>query len=233
MDVLKSPGGYRFLPVDGPFSAGVAAEPGYRIVRVRVPRHTPLEAGFQLVEETLGAAGRPLTSLCAMELRIPQPLTREGFAEFNKGYVAQHERWGLRVDGHLSPARTNVAPELEPPPGPSLHAFCHTVEGQGRPTFVISGAPEPPGTEGGLAAYWAAMGDIMEERMGALGVGWEDATETQFYGTRADHQLFDDEHLGHFRELVRPGLRWHFSRPPVDELRLEIDVRALARETWV
>ena len=233
MDVFRSPGGFRFLPVDGPFSAGVAAEPGFRIVRVRAPRYTPLEEGFRLVEATLEAAGRPLTSLCAMELRIPKPLSRDGFAEFNRGYVAQHERWGLRIDGHLSPARTNVAPELEPPPGPSLHAFCHTVEGEGRPTFVISGAPEPPGTEGGPAAFWKAMGDIMEERMTALGVGWDDVTETQFYGTRADHEVFGEARLAHLGELVRPGLRWYLSRPPVDELRLEIDVRALARETWV
>ena len=133
MSLIKSPGGFRFLPTDGPFSQGVAAEPGFQIVRVRAPRHTPLADGFRLVESTLERAGRPLAALCAMELRIPQPLTAEGFNEFNQGYVAQHDQWGLRVEGHLQAARTNVAPELEPPPGPSLHAFCHTIEARAGP----------------------------------------------------------------------------------------------------
>ncbi len=91
---MTSPGGFRFLPTDGPFSAGVAADPGFQIVRVYPSRYTPLEEGFQVVEETLAAAGRPLNALCAMELRIPKPLTREGFDRFNRGYVEQHEKWG-------------------------------------------------------------------------------------------------------------------------------------------
>jgi len=230
MSFIKSPGGFRFLPTDGPFSQGVAAEPGFQIVRVRAPRHTPLEDGFRLVEETLERAGRPLAALCAMELRIPRPLTAAGFNEFNQGYIQQHERWGLRVEGHLPAARTNVAPELEPPPGPSLHAFCHTIEGQGRPTFVISGAPEPPGTEGGLGAYWDAMARIMEERMGALQVSWEDVNDVQFYGTVSAHETFAQA-----RQLMpaaRHGVRWFLSRPPVEGLELELDVRGLARDTW-
>src|SRR2546430_15159622 len=93
VSLIKSPGGFRFLPTDGPFSQGVAAEPGFQIVRVRAPRHTPLDQGFRAVEQTLERAGRPLTALCAMELRIPKQLTQDGFNEFNKGYVAQHEKW--------------------------------------------------------------------------------------------------------------------------------------------
>ena len=234
-DLLRAPGGYRFLPTDGgPFSAGVVAEPGSQIVRVHLPHHTPLDEGFRVVERVLEAAGRPMDALCAMELRIPKPLTRAGFNEFNVGYVAQHERWGLRVDGHMAPARTNVAPEVEAPAQPCLHAFCHTVRADAqRKTFVISGAPEPPGTEGGVAAYWEAIVDTLDERMRSLGVGWDDVTDAQIYGTRADHELFGDAALPRFEELARPGLRWFFSRPPMDELNLEIDVRGLARETWL
>src|SRR5207237_8261433 len=137
-----------------------------------------LTSGSTLVETTLAALGLPMAALCAMELRIPKPLTRDGFEDFNRPYVAQHDRWGLRVEGHLPTARTNVAPELEPPSEPALHAFCHTIEGQGpRATFVISGAPEAPGTEGGLAGYWASMAGTMHERLSALGVTWDDATE--------------------------------------------------------
>lgn len=234
VEAMKSSGGFRFLPTDAPFSAGVAAEPGYQIVRARTPRYTSLAEGFRIVEKTLEAEGRPLAAVCAMELRIPKPLSREGFDGFNVGYLAQLQRWGLAVNGRQPAARTNVAPETEPPEQPSLHAFCYTVEGVGRrDTFVISGAPEPPGTQGGLAAFWLSIAKTLEERMSALGVNWADATETQFYGTRAAHELFALQGLAHFNELVRPGLRWFFARPPVDSFNMEIDVRGLARESWL
>ena len=230
---MSSAGGFRFLAADGPFSDGVAAEPGHRIVRVHAPHATPLTDGFRLVEATLAALGRPMAALCAMELRIPRPLTRNEFEDFNRPYVAQHDRWGLRVEGHVPTARTNVAPEIDPPIQPVLHAFCHTIEGQGpRATFVISGAPEAPGTEGGLAGYWSSMAGTMHERMSALGVTWDDATESQFYGSRMDHELFAAQGLPRFAEMARPGLRWFFSRPPVDTLKLEVDVRGLAEERW-
>lgn len=234
METMKSPGGFHFLPTDGPFSGGVAADPGYQIVRVRAPRYTPLTEGFSMVEKTLEAEGRPLAALCAMELRIPRPLSRQAFDEFNAGYVAQLQRWGLAVNGHQPAARTNVAPEIEPPEQPSLHGFCYTVEGASdRATFVTSGAPEPPGTQGGLPAFWRAIAKTLDERMTALGVEWSDATETQIYCTRSDHQLFSAQGLSRFEELVRPGLRWFFSRPPIDSLNLEIDVRGLVRESWL
>jgi hypothetical protein len=200
---------------------------------VFAPRYTPLEEGFRLVEETLKAAGRPLAALCAMELRIPGPLTREGFDDFNVGYVAQHDRWGLRVEGRLPAARTNVAPEIDPPAQPILHAYCHTVEAAGsRDTFVISGAPEAPGTKGGLSEFWTDIVKTLDERMSALGVSWADATDAQFYGTRADHEIFAEIRLPRFEDLTRMGLRWFFSRPPVEFLNLEIDVRGLANESW-
>ena len=233
MDVMVSPGGFRFLPADGPFSGGVAAEPGYQVVRVRAHRYTSLADGFRTVEKVLEQAGRPLAALCAMELRIPAPLTREGFEAFNRPYIEQHKRWGLAIDAFIPTARTNVAPEFEPPKEPSLHAFCHTIEAEdARKTFVISGAAEPPGTKGGLGAYWSAIADTLDRRMQMLGLTWNDATEAQFYGTRADHEVFAAADLSRFEELIRPGLRWFFSRPPIDTLRLEIDVRGLAAESW-
>ncbi|HKC20470.1 MAG TPA: RidA family protein [Candidatus Dormibacteraeota bacterium] len=234
MALKQSPGGFRFLPTDGPFSAGVVAEPGFSIVRAHPRRGTELQEGFRLVEKHLEEAGRPMSALCAMELRIPKPLTRAGFDEFNRGYIAQHERWGLRLDGQMPAARTNVAPEFDPPNVASLHAFCYTVEASGeRKNFVVSGAPEPPGTEGGVASYWSAIVRILEDRIASLGVDWNDATETQLYGTRADYDMFAARDLRRFNELVAPGLRWFFSRPPIDDLHLEIDVRGLASEVWI
>jgi hypothetical protein len=234
MDVIKSPGGFRFLPTDGPFSAGVAAEPGFQIVRVHVPHHTSLTQGFRLVEDVIEGSGRPLAALCAMELRIPKPFSRTEWEDFNGGYVAQWKRWDATVDGHIPGARTNVAPEFDPPPGPCLHAFCYTAQPETpRNDFVISGTPEPEGTPGGLAEYWAAIAGEIEDRMTALGVTWGDATETQLYAMRADHELFASPGLQRLVELARPGLRWFFSRPPIDSLHIEVDVRGLTRESWL
>jgi hypothetical protein len=91
---------------------------------------------------------------------------------------------------------------------------------------------EPPGTEGGLPAFWNAIVQTIEANMTALDVAWAEVTEAQIYGTRADHQVFGESGLRRFGELVRPGLRWFFSRPPIDDLNLEIDVRGLASESW-
>ena len=232
MDVKRA-GGFRFLPVDGPFSAGVAADPGFEIARVHAPHHTALAKGFRLIEETLQGSGRPMTALCAIELRIPKPFGRAEWEDFNAGYVAQWKRWEATVDGRIPGARTNVAPEFAPPSEPCLHAFCYTAEADTRRhDFVISGTAEPEGTMGGLPAYWAAIAREIQDRMAALGVKWDDATETQFYGTRADHELFGSQGLPHLEELVRPGLRWFFSRPPIESLHLEVDVRGLTRESW-
>ena len=234
MDVKRA-NGFRFLPVDGPFSAGVAAEPGFDIVRVHAPHRTPLEKGFRLIEETLQKSKRPMTALCALELRVPKPFNRADWKVFNDGYVAQWNKWEATVDGRIPGARTNVAPEFNPPTEPGLHAFCYSVEagGPGGKDFVISGVPEPEGTPGGLKAYWAAIARELETRMSALGAGWDGATETQLYATRADHDLFESKDLARFAELVRPGLRWFFSRPPVETLNIEVDVRRLSHESWV
>ncbi len=68
--------------------------------------------------------------------------------------------------------------------------------------------------------------------MTALGVGWADATETQLYGTRADHQLFADGRLDRFAELVRPGLL--VLLPAADRHAAARDRRpGLAAETWL
>ena len=234
MQLVRSGGGFQFVPVDGPYSAGVVAEPGHAIVRVRAPRHTALADGFRLVEKTLAAAGRPRTALCAMELRVPRPLTRAGFDDFNRPYIAEMERLGAVVEGRVAAARTNVAPELDPPSEPTVHAFCFAIPSSvTQRTFVVSGVPERLGTGGGPAAWWNDIVATLEERMAALGVGWDDATETQLYAPRRDHAVFAAAALDRLAELSRSGIRWFHSSPPIDDLRMEIDVRALAEDRTV
>jgi hypothetical protein len=75
---MKSPlhafsdGGYSFLEGGFPYSQGVVALPGQAIERARFRKPVPLQEGFERIENHLKAAGRPLTALCAAELRSPK-----------------------------------------------------------------------------------------------------------------------------------------------------------------
>ena len=144
-EVLKfADGGYRYLRGAFPYSAGVAAEPGFEIERARFQAPVPLAEGFRRIEAHLASAGRPRTALCACELRSPKPFTLDGFVDFNRGYVAVLEEWKIFRDGLNPVARSNVCPEIDPPATPSLFAFSYTVPARAgvRPTFHVAGSGE-------------------------------------------------------------------------------------------
>ncbi len=71
----------------------------------------------------------------------------------------------------------------------------------------------------------------MERRMTALGVGWADVTATQLYSVYDIHPFFAEEFVA--RGAAPAGLTWHYARPPVEGLDLEIDVRGVPRELVV
>jgi len=139
------PGGYRYIPAVFQYSSGIAAEPGFAIERARFARPLPLAAGFANVEAYLQSIGRPVTAFAACELRSPTPFTEQGFFDFNKGYVATLERWGIYTGGDkfVNPvARTNVCPMYDPPREPVMFAFSYTVAARAgvspRGTFVLA-----------------------------------------------------------------------------------------------
>jgi hypothetical protein len=243
-DVITfAPGGYRYLKGVFQYSAGVAAEAGYRLERVRFAEPVPLAAGFQRVAEIIKASGRPLTAFAACELRSPAPFTESGFEAFNKVYVGTLREWGIYGDNNPV-ARSNVCPEVAPPAEPSFHAFAYTVEDAGAaPSFVVAGSGEAPEGKGGYAAHCIARGDVspaglrqkarwvlgeMERRMGALGFGWKDTTGVQVYTVHDIHPFLGEELAA--RGAMRGGLTWHFNRPPVRELEYEMDCRGVAVE---
>src|SRR5437868_2271398 len=131
-------GHYRFIPGVPPYSAGVAAMPGYEIQRVTLRKPLPLQQGFGRIKDFLAAADRPLTAFCACELRSPAPFTEEGFRAFNENYAGTLRQWGV-MQGDANPvARSNVCPEIDPPGEPAFYAFCFTVPARGAaPTFVV------------------------------------------------------------------------------------------------
>jgi len=240
------PGGYRY--VRGPFqySAGVAAEPGFGLRRVRFTRPVPVARGFDLIAAHLRAAGRPTTAFCACELRSPAPFTDQGFIDFNRIYVGTLERWGIFENEENPVARSNVCPEVRKPAEPSFEAFTYTVavddERRG-PQFVIAGSGEAEEKEGlykeRTIRYGDTTGDamrekacfvldVMEKRMAALGVSWADSTVTQAYCVFDIYPFLADEIDR--RGAIDHGLTWYYARPPVQGLDYEMDVRSTAAE---
>ncbi len=125
VDVIDFPsGGYRFIKGVFPYSAGVAALPGYRIERVRFPEPLALPQAFTRIADVLGRAGRAATAFCACELRSPAPFTEDGFAAFNRGYVAVLKEWGLFAAGANPVARANVCPALRAASSSPAAARC-------------------------------------------------------------------------------------------------------------
>jgi hypothetical protein len=240
-------GNYRFIPGVFQYSGGAAANDGYEIQRVRFRTPVRLAEGFERIERIITEAGRPLTSFCACELRSPAPFTEQGFRAFNEIYVVTLRKWGL-FDGKVNPvARSNVCPEIAPPPEPSFHAFSFTVKSPGAAkSFVISGSGEA--REGG-ASYRErtvrlgeqsadamrekarfVLGEL-ERRLGILGFGWADTTATQAYTVYDLYPFFANEIVR--RGAAPAGLTWHFDRPPVQELDFEMDCRGVAIERVV
>lgn len=238
-------GNYHFWKGIAPYSAGVVAEPGFEIVHVRFARALPLAAGFARAQAEVLAQGRPIHALCAMELRSPKPFTFAGFGEFNAGYVKTLVEWGLLVDGLNPVARTNIAPQVLPPAEPSLYAFSYTVPSTIKAkTFIVAGAGELP--EGSLDPHDVVrLGDtspealrakirfvmgLMSGRLRGLGVGWDQVTTSDVYTVHAICAEVEDE-------LVRPmgagaahGFTWHYSRPPIESIEYEMDLRGVRRE---
>jgi hypothetical protein len=244
MALIQHPtGDYLFLPGIAPYSCGVVAAPGFEIVHVTLHRPLPYRAGFERIEQFLAAAGRPKAALCAIELRSPRPFSFAGFAEFNAAYAAILKSWGLFVDGRNPVARTNVAPEVSPPPEPALHGFSYTrpdERGQA-PTFVVAGSGELP--EGVLAPeFIVARGDtspagirskasfvldLMENRLLGLGVGWSAVTDANLYTIHSLDRLLPEVIL---RRMGLNSAHWHYTRPPIEEIEFEMDLRGVRND---
>jgi hypothetical protein len=240
-------GNYRFIPAVFQYSSGAAAHPGFEVERVRFETLLPLAEGFARIAKYIQAAGRPLTSFCACELRSPAAFTEEGFRNFNLHYVKTLTDWGL-FDGSVNPvARSNVCPEIDPPAEPSFHAFSFTRPATGTsPSFVIAGGAEARGGRGSYPERIVRYRDLspeawkekvrfttgeMERRLAEFGFTWRDTTAVQAYTVHDFHPVMADELVR--RGAARSGLTWHFCRPPVVDLEYEMDCRRVLREVVI
>ena len=232
-------GGFSFLHGVFPYSQGVVARPGFAIERARFARPVAMSEGFRRISGHLASLGRPLTALCACELRSPKPFSFAGFGEFNKGYVAVLEHWGLYRNGLNPVARSNVAPEIDPPAESAFYAFSYTVPLADAPSsFVVAGSGEWPeggrfpedvvargdASAAGLQAKARWVLDMMENRLRGLGgFGWRDATAVQVY-------TVIQFPVAEVTRRTGSSLMWHYCRPPIEGLEFEMDVRGVRSE---
>lgn len=241
-------GQYSYLPAGFQYSAGVVAEPGYGIERARFSRPVPLSVGFQRIQAHLAALGRPSEALCACELRSPAVMNESEFIAFNKVYVNYLAQMGL-YENEVNPVgRCNLIPAVNPPAEPSLYAFSYTVPVDGPstvPDFVTSGAaecPDRPGYRDGIVRLGEttpdalgdklrfALGDL-ESRFEIMGVSWSDVSDMNLYTVHDMHHLIEQELSK--RDAINGGLCWHWVRPPVLDIEIEIDARKLSRTLFL
>ena len=135
---------YRFLPGGEPYSSGAVATSGWEVVHVTLQAPVPWRDGFAAIERHLRGLGRPRTSLCAVELRVPRSLTFTGFAEFNRelpgaprGVGTARRRPEPRRSDQRGAGRGAAVGAL------ALRVLPHrSGRGPGRPTFVAAGSGE-------------------------------------------------------------------------------------------
>ena len=239
-------GNYRFLPGIAPYSCGVVSSPGFEIVNVTFQKPVPYRRGFDEIARFLAVQGRPKTALCGVALRSPKPFTFPGFAAFNAEYAKILEEWGVFVNGVNPVARTNVAPVICAPSEPVLYSFSFSKPcPAGQPTtFVVAGAGELP--EGVLAREGiVALGDtsveglktkarfvmdLMESRLKGLGVNWSMVNAIDVYTAHSLTPLLPEIILGRIGESSIHGAIWHYTRPPIEEIEYEMDVRGTRTE---
>ncbi len=240
--------GYRFLPGIPAFSSGTVAMPGHEIVHVTLAKPLPWRDGFARIERHLSADKRPKNALCGIELRSPAQFTFEGFAQFNEGYRSVLRDWDILLGEDNPIPRTNVAPIAGGPSEPCLYAFAYTAPGTTpAPTFIVAGAGEmrdrARGSEGivrqgdtspdGMREKAKFVMGIMADRLGALGGDWSRVTAIDVYTAHPIHSFLVDELLHPAGPAAIHGVHWYPSRPPIQGLEFELDMRGVARELTI
>ena len=250
MTLIDNPqGNYRFLTGIAPYSSGVVAMSGFEIIRVRLLRPLPI-AGllFNRIAQHLSDVGQPIQALCSMELRIPAPLSFEGFKEFNNQYQEMLKNQGLLL-GDVNPvARTNIAPAEFDLKEPSVYAFSYTIpihDGFKRPSFIVAGAGDlvdqadlsssaiirPNETSiNALEEKANVVMKVMQERLSGLLTGWEGVSNISIYTAIPLHALIVDTILKPIGAAALQGVTWYYSNPPIKGLVYEMDVRGVRKE---
>jgi hypothetical protein len=180
-----------------------------------------------------------------MELRSPRPFTFQGFIDFNAGYIKVLQDWGVIAGGVNPVARTNIAPEIGAPSTPSLYGFSYTTKSTTkRKTFVVAGGGELP--EGSLDPHAVVrrgetsadairekvqfVVGLMSGRVKELGVTWDTATAVNVYTVHPICGVLAEDIIRPIGKSSMHGMTWHYSRPPIESIEYEMDLRGVAQE---
>ena len=243
-------GGYLFLAGGIPYSSGVVADQDHQIVRALLEAPVPWRQGFRLVDRHLSSVGRTRSALCAVELRSPTQFSFAGFADFNAGYCALLQDWGLYDHHGANPiARTNVVPLDGAVEEPSLYAFSYTVAANPyqRLTFVTSGAGELRGdalsadsvvrpgdrTPEGMVDKMDRVLEAITDRLLGMGASWPEATTVDVYTAELRSTLLVDAMSRRTGNALIRGVRWYPALPPIEGLEFEMDARGVSTEIVV
>lgn len=244
MPIENTNGNYSFIPGGSPYSAGVIASSGYELIRTTLNAPVPLAEAFDVIGDGLSARRRPLSALCALELRSPAPLSFSGFADFNDGYRELLKKYDLLPDGPNPIARTNVCPTLATPKQAVVHAFTYSkpVEEKGHAqTFIVSGAGELENSaldtqairrageqsDDAMAEKAALVMEIMQSRLDALRTSWAEVTSINIYTVHNIHPFLEKNILSRAGNAARYGVHWYHARPPVTGIEFEMDLHGL------
>ena len=138
-----------------------------------------------------------------------------------------------------------MAPVVAAPTEPSLYAFSYTIPGTTpTPTFVVAGAGEmrdrAQGNAGivrfgdtsadGMREKARFVMDVMQERLRALGADFRGVSAIDVYLAPPFHESVVEEVLRPAGAAAIHGVRWFPSRPPIQGLEFEVDLRGVGRE---
>lgn len=247
MQLLDHPtGDYSFLTGIAPYSSSVIARPGYMLARAQFATPLSITAGFAAIAAHLEARGRVKQALCAMELRIPVPLSFEDFISFNAGYRNILADWDILVGENNPVARTNVAPATAAPTEPSIYAFTYTLpiqDGYASPSFVVAGAGDlrdqaeltpaaivRPGdtSPAGLFEKASTVMGVMEERLHGINMDWPQVSVVNLYTPHSLDNFLQPVLLPKLGPVAIHGVHWYYSHPPIAGLDYEMDLRHVA-----
>lgn len=244
-------GNYRFLPAISPYSSGVIADDDFQIEHVALDRPVVLDAGLRLIDSYLTSRGLRRQSLCNLQLRSPRAFSFEGFAKFNANYQRFLTEWDLLVDGLNPIARTNVVPAVGAPHVPCLFAFSFVTPVPKDPSFtssfvvagggeVIEGRLEPDAIvrrgevdERAILEKADFVVEEMLDRLHGLDVSGDDVTRVNVYTVHSLSRVVSEILAQRLPSAVLHGVHWYYSRPPIEQIEFEMDLRSVAVETII
>jgi hypothetical protein len=73
----------------------------------------------------------------------------------------------------------------------------------------------------------------MESRLNGLGVNWSMVNAIDVYTAHSLTPLLPEIVLGRIGESSIHGAIWHYTRPPIEEIEYEMDVRGTRTELYI